>query len=162
MSAVSTLSLHTFYLHLQPTHSYTFLLAAIIPPWTDDQRMLYLRTTARQMLDSGLTSVHDASLSLEDIAFLKRVDQEGRLPVRIYGMVSCEPLNRYCGEELQRYDGDRFVLRWVGNEDGRKGIELTGERTGLSRSLPTVPWDLGARLCMSLTQVRLFRFPLFL
>jgi predicted amidohydrolase YtcJ len=87
------------------------LVTAVIPPWTDEDRTRFLRTTARQMLDSGLTSVHDASLSLADIAFLRRLDQEGKLPIRIYGLVSCEPLNSYCGDEVERYDGDRFQLR---------------------------------------------------
>jgi len=65
------------------------------------------------MLDTGLTSVHDAALTVEDIAFLKKVDQAGRLPIRIYGMASCAPLNSYCGEQVDRYDGDRFQLRAV-------------------------------------------------
>lgn len=65
------------------------------------------------MLDSGLTSVHDASLSLRDIEFFKKLDKEGRLPIRVYGMVSCEPLNTFCGDEVERYDGDRFVVRCV-------------------------------------------------
>ncbi|ORY86060.1 amidohydrolase 3 [Leucosporidium creatinivorum] len=89
------------------------LVTAVIPPWTDEDRLRFLRTTARQMLDSGLTSVHDASLSLADIAFLRGLDQQGKLPIRIYGLVSCEPLNSYCGDEVERYDGDRFTLRAI-------------------------------------------------
>ncbi|KAI5474325.1 protein of heat shock protein Hsp70 family [Pseudohyphozyma bogoriensis] len=85
----------------------------VIPPWTDADRLTFLTKTARTMLDRGLTGVHDASLSLEDIEFLKRIDGEGRLPIRIYGLVSCEPLNSYCGDEVERYDGDRFVVRGV-------------------------------------------------
>ncbi|KAM0747777.1 hypothetical protein T439DRAFT_317218 [Meredithblackwellia eburnea MCA 4105] len=89
------------------------LVLAVVPPWTDADRLKYLTTTARAMLDSGLTSVHDASLTLEDIRFLKQIDQEGRLPIRIYGLVSCEPLNSYCGDQVERYDGDRFTVRGV-------------------------------------------------
>lgn len=87
------------------------LVTAVIPPWTDADRLRFLKTTARQMLDSGLTGVHDASLSLDDIKFLKGLDQEGKLPVRIYGLVSCEPLNSWCGDQVERYDGDKFVVR---------------------------------------------------
>lgn len=87
--------------------------AAVIPPWTDEQRLGFLQTTAREMLDLGLTSVHDASLSLKDIAFLKKLDDQGRMPVRIYGLVSCEPLNSWCGDQVERYDGDKFQLRGV-------------------------------------------------
>ncbi|SCV72959.1 BQ2448_6884 [Microbotryum intermedium] len=89
------------------------LVAAVIPPWTDEDRVRFLTSTARQMLDLGLTSVHDASLSLADITFLRKIDQERRLPIRIYGMVSCEPLNSYCGEKVERYQGDRFEVRAV-------------------------------------------------
>lgn len=85
----------------------------VVPPWTDVDRLRFLTATAREMLARGLTSVHDASLTVKDIAFLKRMDQAGRLPIRIYGMVSCEPLNTFCGDEVERYDGDRFVVRQV-------------------------------------------------
>lgn len=91
--------------------SLTSLPVAHIPAWTDEQRLIFLRTTARKMLDTGLTSVHDASLTKEDIAFLTKLDKEGRLPIRIYGMVYCDPVNAFCGDEIERYDGDRFVLR---------------------------------------------------
>lgn len=87
--------------------------AAVIPPWTDEDRLRFLTSTAREMLDLGLTSVHDASLSLADITFLRKIDQQGRLPIRIYGMVSCEPLNSYCGEKIEKYKGERFELRAV-------------------------------------------------
>ncbi|KDE05903.1 hypothetical protein MVLG_03716 [Microbotryum lychnidis-dioicae p1A1 Lamole] len=89
------------------------LVAAIIPPWTDKDRLRFLTSTAREMLDLGLTSVHDASLSLSDINFLRKIDQEGRLPIRIYGMVSCEPLNSYCGEKVTKYKGEKFEVRAV-------------------------------------------------
>lgn len=67
------------------------------------------------MLQHGLTSVHDASLSLSDIKFLKQLDREKRLPVRIVGMLSCdEPkLNGFCGDEEEAgiYEGDRFTMK---------------------------------------------------
>ena len=83
----------------------------MIPPWTDSQRLSFLQTTANQMLTTGLMSVHDASLSLADIKFLKALDKEGQMPVRIYGMVYCEPINTFCGDDVERYDGDKFTLR---------------------------------------------------
>ncbi|GAA5977870.1 hypothetical protein JCM21900_002194, partial [Sporobolomyces salmonicolor] len=90
---------------------------AIIPPWTDPNRLAYLRIAARSMLSHGLTSAHDAALSLSDVSFFKSLDQEGRLPVRVYGMLACdEPgLRGWCGDEegAERYEGDRFTLRAV-------------------------------------------------
>lgn len=78
------------------------------------------------MLTTGLTSVHDASLSLADIKFLTALDKEGKMPVRIYGMVYCEPINTFCGDEVERYDGDKFTLRWV------ESLEIQG--TGLMKN----------------------------
>jgi predicted amidohydrolase YtcJ len=66
------------------------------------------------MLKHGLTSVHDAALSLNDVDFLKKLDKEDLLPVRIWGMLSCEnPLNSFCGEDprSERYEGNKFYLR---------------------------------------------------
>ncbi|KAL8278996.1 hypothetical protein RQP46_008665 [Phenoliferia psychrophenolica] len=100
------------------------LVLAVVPPWTDADRIRFLTATARKMLDTGLTSVHDASLSLADIAFLKKIDQEGRLPIRIYGMVSCEPLNRFCGDEVERYDGDRAVKLFTDGALGSWGAAM--------------------------------------
>jgi len=67
------------------------------------------------MLSFGLTSVHDASLSLSDVKFLRSLDEKNQLPVRIYGMLSCDnPPNRFCGDEegSELYtDGNKFELR---------------------------------------------------
>ncbi|GAA6058872.1 hypothetical protein JCM10212_002816 [Sporobolomyces blumeae] len=92
------------------------LVTAVIPPWSDTDRLQFLRATSRSMLKYGMTAVMDASLSLRDIAFLKSLDKEGKLPVRIMGMLSCEnPLNRFCGNDLgsEMYMGDRFQMRSV-------------------------------------------------
>ncbi|GAA5874352.1 hypothetical protein JCM1840_001357 [Sporobolomyces johnsonii] len=90
---------------------------AIVPPWTDQSRLSYLRIAARSMLSRGLTSVHDAALSLSDVSFFKSLDEEGRLPIRVYGMLACdEPgLAGWCGDEAgaERYEGDLFTLRAV-------------------------------------------------
>lgn len=85
------------------------LVTNVLPSWTDQNRLTYLKTTARKMLTNGLTSAHDAMLSIEDIMFLKKLDLEGKLPIRIYGMISCVPINTFC--DVERYDGDRFQLR---------------------------------------------------
>jgi hypothetical protein len=66
------------------------------------------------MLKHGLTSVHDAALTLADIDFLKKIDKEDMLPIRIYGMLSCEnPLNSFCAGDKRSeiYEGHKFNLR---------------------------------------------------
>ncbi|GAA5923365.1 hypothetical protein JCM3775_007516 [Rhodotorula graminis] len=88
-------------------------IAAVIPPWTDASRMSFLRSTALSMLEHGLTSVHDAALSPADVRFLRALDEQGRLPIRLYGFVGCEPTNAWCGDDdgIERYEGDRFTVR---------------------------------------------------
>ncbi|GAA5858682.1 hypothetical protein JCM8547_001419 [Rhodosporidiobolus lusitaniae] len=99
----------------------------VIPPWTPLSRLSFLRRTTQDMLAAGLTGVHDAALSPADVAFLRTLDQGeplageqnrkrtkgelSRLPVRIYGMVGCEPTNAWCGDEIERYGGERFTVR---------------------------------------------------
>lgn len=87
------------------------LVLAVIPRWTDADRLVFLQATARRMLETGLTSVHDASLTIDDVEFFKKLDRGGKLPIRVYGMLYCEPINTYCGDEVEKYDGDRFTLR---------------------------------------------------
>lgn len=92
------------------------LVTSVVPPWSDESRLEYLRVTSRHMLQHGLTSVHDAALTLADVDFLKRIDQEDQLPIRIWGMLSCEnPLNHFCGDDPRSalYDGPKFNLRAV-------------------------------------------------
>lgn len=90
-------------------------ITAVIPPWTTSSRMQFLRATALSMLQHGLTSVHDAALTPADVRFLRKLDEQGRLPVRIYGFVGCEPTNAWCGDDegVERYEGDRFTVRYV-------------------------------------------------
>ncbi|BGP58099.1 hypothetical protein JCM8202v2_005756 [Rhodotorula sphaerocarpa] len=86
---------------------------AVIPPWTTTSRLRYLLSTARSMLSTGLTSVHDAALSPADVRFLRDLDRKGKLPIRIYGMVGCAPTNSWCGDEegVEVYEGDKLVVR---------------------------------------------------
>ncbi|GAA5989840.1 hypothetical protein JCM10908_002341 [Rhodotorula pacifica] len=86
---------------------------AVVPPWTTTSRLRYLLSTARSMLSTGLTSVHDAALSPADVRFLRDLDQKGKLPIRIYGMVGCAPTNSWCGDEegVEVYEGEKLIVR---------------------------------------------------
>ena len=91
-----------------------FSLDSVVPAWNDQRRLEYLKATSRQMLKHGLTSVHDAALTLSDVDFLKKVDEEDMLPIRIWGMLSYEnPLNSFCGDDKRSeiYEGNKFNLR---------------------------------------------------
>lgn len=61
------------------------------------------------MLSLGLTGVHDAAADLETIEFYKKMDQEGKLPVRIWAMINCG--DQYCGDRIELYKGTRLAVR---------------------------------------------------
>lgn len=48
---------------------------------------------ANEALENGITSFHDAGASFEDIAFFRRLVDEGLLPLRLYVMVGNTPLD---------------------------------------------------------------------
>ncbi|GAA5973538.1 hypothetical protein JCM11641_007106 [Rhodosporidiobolus odoratus] len=99
-------------------------ITAVLPPWTHLSRLSFLRQTTQDMLKAGLTGVHDAALAPSDVDFFRLLDEgkalpgekprrrtASRLPVRVYGLVGCEPTNAWCGDEVERYEGERFTVR---------------------------------------------------
>jgi len=89
------------------------LVLKVIPPWTDNDRLDYLRATVQEMLKWGMTRVHDASSELADLEFFKKLDKRGLLPIRIYAMVACNPRDSFCGDGVERYDGKMLSIRSV-------------------------------------------------
>lgn len=114
------------------------------------------------MLRTGLTGVGDAMLSLDDVRFFKDLDEQGGMKVDVYGMVYCEPINTFCGDEVGRIDGKRFHLRFVlGDSRTFFGDEvLIFMRCGLERlnCFLMVHLVRGVRLCMNLILVRKISF----
>lgn len=101
--------------------------------------------------------MHDASLSLDDIAFFRRLDENSLLPVRVYGMVGCAPINTFC--DVARYHGESFTLAYVARlsfEPFAHGFwaHAIAER---SRSTRTARWGLGDRACSRTTQTNQVR-----
>ncbi|WAR59928.1 hypothetical protein PtB15_11B569 [Puccinia triticina] len=82
-----------------------------IPKRTDEDRLKYLESTAKEMLSLGLTTVNDAATDLETIEFYKRLDAQDKLPVRVTGMVNCG--YTYCGDQVEKISGNKFNLRSV-------------------------------------------------
>jgi len=63
------------------------LVQAKIPsPGRDETKEAILRALNR-CLDSGLTEVHDAGISLEEASIYRELAAEGRLPIRVYAML---------------------------------------------------------------------------
>lgn len=55
----------------------------LMPPITDELRQRFLETTTRDALAVGLVGVHDAMAPPEDIAFYRRLANEGALGVSV-------------------------------------------------------------------------------
>lgn len=85
------------------------LIDQIKPKRTDEDRLAYLQTTAKEMLSTGLTGVHDAAADVETIEFYKRLDEKNQLPFRIYAMVNCG--DDFCGDKVELYEGSKLTVR---------------------------------------------------
>ncbi|PWY98913.1 hypothetical protein BCV70DRAFT_192949 [Testicularia cyperi] len=92
----------------------------VIPSWTDEQRQIFLDAAAEGLLRAGITAVGDAATDLQAAAFYKRLDDQGKLPFRIYSLLACPPEQRLCAHRIAKVrptrsrDGHgRFTLRAV-------------------------------------------------
>ncbi|RSH90101.1 hypothetical protein EHS25_001434 [Saitozyma podzolica] len=92
------------------------LLNEIRPKMSDKQREIYLARMATDGLAKGLTGVHNARASLEDVAFFKRMAGENKLPMRFYTMIHCGDPPTFCGDKVEQVQdaGDgRLTVRAV-------------------------------------------------
>jgi len=64
------------------------LLEAAIPPPTREQMTQQVLTALAQMAADGYVTVHDAGLKGAEMAILESLEAEGRLPLRVYAMLS--------------------------------------------------------------------------
>jgi hypothetical protein len=71
---------------------------------------------ANELLENGITAFHDAGASFETIDFYKRLVDEGRMPVRLYVMVSpgdlAEMASRLDDYRMINY-GDKLTVRSI-------------------------------------------------
>src|SRR5690242_12021180 len=63
------------------------LITHALPPVTMEQRKQAIAVAAQECLRHGLTSVHEARVSHEDIDAYRALIREGKLPLRIYVML---------------------------------------------------------------------------
>ena len=106
------------------------LVTAVIPNRTRRLRATTHSCRASQYVRWGLTGVHDAGTELEDIAILKRLLENGELPIRVYAMAYGDAaIEHYLknGPEIGR-DG-RLTIRsfkiYVDGALGSRGAELS-------------------------------------
>lgn len=92
------------------------MVSIAIPEASHEALMERARTGLMQMAEDGYVAVHDAGLSTSMMAALQALEDEGRLPIRVYGMLSLrdEPLMRRWIEKGPDTDKDSmFVTRTV-------------------------------------------------
>lgn len=110
----------------------TELVGAVMPDMnTPEYLERYIRAALDQYRRWGLTGVHDAGSSLEEIRILKKLLDAGELPLRIYAMAQGDEAVEYYlknGPEISLGD-DRLTVRsfkiMVDGALGARGAEMT-------------------------------------
>ncbi|KAG6844297.1 hypothetical protein H0H87_008078 [Tephrocybe sp. NHM501043] len=85
----------------RPTGVFVDNAMALIPTpeWTEERTNQFFQTTMKDALAHGLTSIHDAMSSPEQIQFFKKKAEEGKLPNRLY-LMGHVPSNEYWGSQI--------------------------------------------------------------
>ncbi|KAI0341229.1 hypothetical protein BDW22DRAFT_1359484 [Trametopsis cervina] len=73
------------------------------PPWSLEDRDSYLALALQDAVSVGLTSVHDAASTLDNIETFRSFADDGRLPIRIYAMGNSEN-KTYWGNSIPRLE----------------------------------------------------------
>jgi predicted amidohydrolase YtcJ len=92
------------------------LLAAAVPPPTDEQYKGYVLAGLRIMAQDGYVAIHEAGAASEHMRAFEALEAEGQLPVRVYPMLSARD------EGLSR--------KWLA-----RGPDKTNERMLVTRSV---------------------------
>ncbi|KAF5326133.1 hypothetical protein D9611_000139 [Ephemerocybe angulata] len=71
------------------------------PELTNDDLLRRFLVTVRDAHRHGLTSIHDAGLDPMSLAFFKTQAENGKLPIRIYGMKYFNETAEYFGDKLK-------------------------------------------------------------
>ncbi len=90
----------------------TRLLDDAIPEPGDEQLAREVLKGLRQMAEDGYVVVHDAGLGAREMRILQSLEDEGRLPIRVYAMLSArdEPLMREWIERGPDADADSMLV----------------------------------------------------
>lgn len=92
-------------------------IAGIIPKSTPEREAKALELALQELLESGITSMHNAGASQRDIDLFKSFGEQGKLKVRIYTMLhgnDNQLLNSYyaSGPQIGLYD-DHLTIRSI-------------------------------------------------
>ena len=66
----------------------TTLIDNIVPAPSREERIRYALAGLNQMAKDGYVTVHDAGLDAASMSVLEQLEREGRLPIRVYAMLS--------------------------------------------------------------------------
>lgn len=110
----------------------TDLISAAMPDMnTPEYQERYIRTALDQYSRWGLTGVHDAGSSLEEISVFRKLQGAGELPIRIYSMAQGDQAVAHYlekGPEINSVD-DRLTVRsfkiMIDGALGARGAEMT-------------------------------------
>ena len=91
----------------------TAMLDKLVPPVSEERLQAAIDEATEILLSNGLTGVHDAGLSWENIQLLKERADQGRLGVRIYAMTDGvgEALEQLCANGYLDHPSGRLIAR---------------------------------------------------
>jgi predicted amidohydrolase YtcJ len=91
----------------------TAMLDKLVPPVSEERLQAAIDEATEILLSNGLTGVHDAGLSWENIQLLKERADQGRLGVRIYAMTDGvgEALEQLCANGYLEHSSGRLIAR---------------------------------------------------
>ncbi len=112
----------------------TTMLDAIVPPPPRETLIKQVLIGLNQMAEDGYVAVHDAGLDSRWMSVLEQLEEEGRLPIRVYAMLSLrdEPLIRKWIEKGPDTDNDsmlvtRTVKAYYDGALGSRGARLLAD-----------------------------------
>jgi predicted amidohydrolase YtcJ len=91
------------------------LVSAAIPAPGEEEQAIALEKALAQAVRLGLTGVHDAGVSLKQLALYRRFADAGRLPLRIHAMADGDAaaLDALCAMGHYRHPSGRLQMRTV-------------------------------------------------
>lgn len=92
------------------------LIGRKLPPSTKADVERRILAAQKQLLSLGLTGIHDAGLSARDVEVLRELDRQGKLTMRVYGMLSPrggQEVEAVSRPPVETVEGGRFQLRAI-------------------------------------------------
>ncbi|KAJ3113941.1 hypothetical protein HDU96_002749 [Phlyctochytrium bullatum] len=82
---------------------------SVAPPPNESQNVAALDAAVNHMLEHGLTGLHDAGVSMEEIALFKKAIDQNKFPIRNYAMILCLLTCENLPAQLTPYDENHHL-----------------------------------------------------